>query len=188
MSHKKEFPSRRRQDLLAGALLAIFICACNFAGALPKAASQPDMTVWRETGSPLFPLNWPPTLDTAWASYAFAYGSNPATLIDGNYVTSPLSKTEWKRGTSTTTVLSSDMKQAAVQGVVPLDEQASTILNSGSQVSAYCMKITALPDPTLPETKDMLAYYQTWFKYNGAFLDLIRNDHADFIKWVEQSK
>jgi hypothetical protein len=41
-----------------------------------------------------------------------------------------------------------------------------------------------LPDLDMPETKDMLAFYQDWFKYNGAFLGLIRNDHADFVDWV----
>jgi hypothetical protein len=44
--------------------------------------------------------------------------------------------------------------------------------------------MTQLPDPNLPETKELLAFYRVWFKYNGAFLDLIRDDHTDFIDWI----
>jgi hypothetical protein len=106
--------------------------------------------------------------------------------MDGVCVKSPLSKTEWEGGTSTTTVLSKDRKQETTQGMVPLDEQAGVILETGPRVSEYCLKLIALPDQTTSDAHDMLFYYQTWFKYNGAFLGLIRNDHADFIEWVEQ--
>jgi hypothetical protein len=192
MTPHKSFPPGKRQNLLpvigASTLLTILICACNFASRLPGATSQPDMTSWRKTESPLFPVNWPPTSDTVWVSYTFAYGSDPATLMDGAYVTSPLSKTEWKDDTSTTTALNSEMKQATIQGVVPLDDETNAILEAGPQVSKYCLKLTALPDLATSGTKDMLVYYQTWFKYNGAFLDLIRNDHVSFIEWVEQNK
>jgi hypothetical protein len=80
------------------------------------------------------------------------------------------------------------MTQAAVQGVLPLDSQTSTILENEKQVSAYCLKMTELPNPNMPETKEMLAYNQSWFKYNDAFLGLIRANHADFIDWVALNK
>ena len=194
MSPKKGYSSAFQiwQDLLQASaisvLLIIFLCACNFITSFPKATTQPDMTMWTKTESPLFPANWPPTADTVWVGYTFAYGSNPAKLMDGVYVTNPLSKTEWKGGISKTTVLSSDMTQAAVQGVLPLDSQTSTILEKEKQVSAYCLKMTELPDPNVPETKEMLAYYQTWFKYNDAFLGLVRANHVGFIDWVNTSK
>jgi hypothetical protein len=193
MSHKKEsFSSRTSQDSIrvigGSVLLVIFLCACNFAAKIPKTATQPDMTSWTKTESPLFPANWPPTAETVWVSYTFAYGNNPAALMDGAYVTYPLSKTEWKGGVSTTTELSSDMTQAAVQGVILLDSETSAILENEKHVSEYCLKVAGLPDPNTPETKEMLAYYQTWFKYNGAFLGLIRENHADFIDWVIMNK
>ena len=179
---------RKRQGILkiigANVLLIIIFSACNLTASLPTVTTTPDLTAWRKTESPLFPTSWPPTADTVWVSYTFAYGSNPASLADGAYVTVPLSKTEWKGGSSTTTVLSSTMKQAAVQGVLPLDEQTSTILENEKQVSEYCLKLIELPDLSRPETKEMLAYYQTWFKYNAAFLGLIRENHADFINWI----
>ena len=194
MSHKKVCSSAAQtwQDLLqaigVSVLLVIFLCACNFATSFPKATTQPDMTAWTKTESPLFPATWPPTSDTVWVRYTFAYGNNPAKLMDGAYVTHPLSKTEWKGGISKTTVLSSDMTQAAVQGVLPLDSQTSIILENEKQVAAYCLKTTELPNPNMPETKEMLAYYQTWFKYNDAFLGLIRENHAAFIDWVMLNK
>ncbi len=193
MVHKKGSSSTRIwQDSLqvigGSVLLVIFLCACNFAARLPKTATRPDMTAWTKIESPLLPADWPPTAETVWVRYTFAYGNNPAALMDGAYVTYPLSKTEWKGGVSTTTELSSDMTQAAVQGVIPLDSQTSAILENGKQVSEYCLKMAEPPDPNTPETKEMLAYYQTWFKYNGAFLGLIRENHADFIDWVTINK
>jgi hypothetical protein len=194
MSHKKGYPSAFQtwQDLLqaigVSVLLIAFLCACNFATRFPKVAKQPDMTIWTKIESPLFPAAWPPASGTVWTSYTFAYGTNPAKLMDGAYVTNPLSKTEWKSGKSITTVLSSDMTEAAAQGVLPLDSQTSIILENEKQVSAYCLKLTELPNLNLPETKEMLAYYQAWFKYNDAFLGLIRANHMDFVDWVSQNK
>jgi hypothetical protein len=189
MPHKKGYFSARagkdsKQVIQAGVLLTLVLCACNFAANIPAATTEPDMTSWHKIESPLFPTNWTPTADTVWVSYTFAYGSNPTKLMDGAYVTLPLSKTEWQGGKSTTTELSGEMKQASVQGVTPLDEQASVPLEKGKQVSAYCLTLTGLPNLATSETKEMLAYYKFWFKYNGAFLDLIRKDHTDFIDWV----
>ena len=149
---------------------------------------ESDMISWSKTESPLFPSNWPPTADTVWVSYTFAYGSNPATLMDGAYVTSPLARTEWKGNVSTTTELSNEVKQASIQGVLPLDSQTLTILEKGNQAFEYCLNMTELPNRDKQETKEMLAYYQAWFKYNGAFLTLIREDHVDFIDWVSLNK
>jgi hypothetical protein len=120
--------------------------------------------------------------------YTFAYGMNPAELMDGAYVTYPLSKTEWKEGISTTAVVSSDMIQAAVQGVLPLDRQTRITFENGKQVSTCCLKLAELPNLTMPETREMLAYYQAWFNHNGAFLDLIREYHAEFIDWIALNK
>jgi hypothetical protein len=86
-------------------LVIIFLCACNFVTNLPVPTKQPDMTMWTKTESPLFPVTWLPTSNTVWVRYTFAYGNNPAKLMDGAYVTNPLSKTEWKGGISKTTVL-----------------------------------------------------------------------------------
>src|SRR5512134_76535 len=164
MRKKEEYSSRKRQGTLqvivAGTLLIVLLGACNFVTSLPTATTQPDMTVWNEIESPLFPTNWPPTPGMVWVSYTFAYGSNPATLMDGSYVTHPLSKTEWKEGTSTTTILSTDMTPASIQGIVPLDNQTRRILENGTKVSEALLKMTELPDLNTPETEEMLAYYQ----------------------------
>jgi hypothetical protein len=172
-------------------LLALSFLACNF---LTPAAGQdvtsPDTASpeikWSETQSPLLPVTWPPTADTVWVRYTFAYGSNPALLMDGNYVTNPLSKTEWKAGVESTIVLSEEMTQVAIQGMVPLDEETQKILDTESRVSEYCLNLTGLPDPNAPETQELLTYYRAWFKYNDTFLGLVRTDHADFIDWVTQ--
>jgi hypothetical protein len=83
-----------------------------------------------------------------------------------------------------TTVLSDEMVQVAIQGVIPIDEATRLILQDEKPVTGDCVNMTQLPDTSLPETKELLAYYRAWFKYNGAFLDIIRKDHADFIDWV----
>ena len=89
-------------------------------------------------------------------------------------------------GTESTTVLNKEISQAAIQGMVPLDEEAQKTLQNEKQVSEYALTLTELPDPAKPDTLELLAYYRTWFKYNGAFLELIRSDHEVFIDWVTQ--
>jgi hypothetical protein len=143
-----------------------------------------ENNAWRETQSPPFPTNWPPAADTVWIRYTFAYGSNPDQLMDGNYVSNPLSKTEWKTGIESTTVLSKELAQAAIQGMVPLNKEAQKKLEYERRVSSSILKLTGMPDPQTPETQEILAYYRAWFKYNGAFLDLVSADHGTFIKWV----
>jgi hypothetical protein len=150
----------------------------------PATTPSPDSTVWRKVRSPLFPSNWAPTAETVWVRYTFAYGINPDVLMDGEYVTKPLSKTECSGDVVKTTVLSDEMVQAAIQGVIPIDEATRLILQNEKPVTGDCANMTQLPDTSLPETKELLAYYRAWFKYNDAFLDFIRKDHADFIDWV----
>lgn len=187
MQHLNKYPpSRTRQIVGVNALLAFFLFACSFSAAATPAA-QPDLISWTKVESPLFPTSWPPTADTVWVRYTFAYGSNPSQLMDGTYVTYPLAKTEWQGGKSTTTELSSDMTQAAVQGVMPLDDGSRLILENEKKVSEYCLQLAALPDLSSPEAKEFLDYYHTWFKYNDAFLGLISKDHTTFIEWIGQN-
>ena len=191
MLHKQEKNATRvGKAITGGALFTLILLACNFitpkTGAdLTSPTTSPDI-LWRETQSPLFPINWPPTADTVWVRYTFAYGSNPSQLMDGNYVSNLLSKTEWQAGVESTTVLSKEISQAAIQGVVPLDEETQKILGNESQVSEYILKLTEMPDLQASETQEFLAYYRVWFKYNGAFLKLIRAEHGAFIEWVTQ--
>lgn len=187
MSHKNEnFANFKWRATAGGVLLVLSVFACNLSKPASSAPTTSPDIMWRETQSPIFPMNWPPTADTIWVRYTFAYGSNPAQLMDGNYVSNPLSKTEWKAGVETTTVLSKEMTQAAIQGMVPLDEESQKSLENYSQASNFSLKLTGIPDPQTPETQEFLAYYRAWFKYNGAFLGLIRPDHGAFIEWITQ--
>lgn len=88
---------------------------------------------------------------------------------------------------STTTETGNALKEEAVQGIIPLDEEALSIFETDTQVSEYCLSLTGMPDITAPETKEMLAYYSIWFRYNGAFLDLIYENHSEFINWIREN-
>ncbi len=171
------------QVIAISTLVIMHLSACNFTTALPAST-----TVWRKVRSPLFPSNWAPTAETVWVRYTFAYGSNPTKLMDGEYVTKPLSKTECREDVVKTIELSNEITQAAIQGVTPIDKPTLLLLQNEKPVTGDCVMMTQLPDPNLPETQELLAYYRAWFKYNGAFLDLIRKDHADFIDWVMLTK
>lgn len=159
-------------------LLAFLLSGCE------SNKMPPSSIMWTRTESPLFPTDWPPSAETVWVSYTFAYGIDPTTLMDGSYVTAPLSKTEWRAGSGTTIILSDQMREAGIQGVTSLDEQARRILMTGRRVSQSCLALTALPDLDQNETKELLAYYGTWFQYNGTFVGLIRRDHAAFMDWI----
>lgn len=186
MIHTKRSASRCAWKMLliaSGFLLTLFLSGCG--ANTPASPTQPDIS-WTTVDSPLFPRQWPPTADTVWVRYTFAYGMNPSQLMDGSAVSAPLSITEWQAGNSSTKVLSGEMQQAGIQGLVPLDDETRLLFETGSQVSDFCLTLTGLPDPGAPATQNLLAYYRAWFEHNGVFLDLIREDHADFITWVGQ--
>lgn len=188
MSHEKGYTSQKQQNSLqvslVSGLVLMYLVACNFTTVFPATSPSPDLTLWRQVRSPLFPSNWAPTAETVWVRYTFAYGSNPTQLRDGDYVTMPLSKTECRGDVLKTTMLRDKMSQAAIQGILPIDKPTSLLLQNEKPVTGDCVMMTQLPDLNLPETKELLAYYRAWFKYNGAFLNLIRKDHKDFIDWV----
>ena len=170
-------------------LLVIVLYSCTLTTGSLRRSTTPSEIMWTKTESPLFPVTWPPTAETVWVRYTFAYGTDLANLRDGSYVTYPLSKTEWKSGRIyATTELRKDMTQAGIQGVVPVDSETRKILENAKQVSEHCLKMTALPTPNTSASKEVLAYYQVWFKYNGAFLGLIKDNHKGFVDWVVQNK
>ena len=173
-------------------MLTMLIAACGGtvlpgATSTSKPPSHPDgmPTMWSTTQSPLFPTEWPPTTSTMWVRYTFAYGTNPTTLMDGAYVTRPLTRTIIQRdGTDgAATTLSTVMEEAGTQGVKPLDAASSTTLGKGAQVQAQLLRLQATPDET--EAAEVREYYRVWISLNGVFAKFIRPDHAAFFDWIE---
>lgn len=158
-------------------LLALFLAGCGV-NKVNNIAIH-----WEETESPQFPNEWPPTAETVWTRYTFAYGSTPA-LMDGVYVTAPLSKTEWRDGVPTTFILSDARTDAGTQGIVPLDDATLALLEKGETISSFVLTLTALPDLSTSDAQQMLAYYNAWFLHHGTFFNMIRDNHTAFIDWI----
>jgi hypothetical protein len=142
---------------------------------------------WNPSYSVLFPSEWPPTPTTTWVRYAYAQGMD-MDLHDGVRVTGPWARLELHGSQSTASIvpLSGTLEAVTIQGVQPIDSATQAVLAGGDDVSAYCLRLTALPQANNPSTDDMRIYYHTWFKYNGAFVDLIRKDHEKFLAWVNE--
>jgi len=174
-------------------LLALLIAACAGGTSMPSDTPTPKPpsppsgmpTMWTMTQSPLFPSEWPPTASTTWARYTFAYGTNPTTLMDGAYVTQPLTRTLVQRdGTDGAAVtLSTALEEAGTQGVKPLDAASSAALGKGAQVQTLCLQLQSTPDDTA--AAELRGYYRVWVGLNGAFVKFIRPDHAEFFTWIE---
>lgn len=157
----------------------------------PKPPAPPSggmPTMWTTTQSPLFPSEWPPTAATTWLRYTFAYGTNPTTLMDGAYVTQPLTRTLIQRdGTDgAATTLSTVLEEASTQGVKPLDGASSAALGKGAQVQAQLLQLQAAPDQTV--AAEVRGYYRVWISLNGAFTKFIRSNHAAFFEWIESDQ
>jgi hypothetical protein len=161
--------------------LTILLAACT---ATSAPAPQPPI-MWRTTQSPLFPSAWPPTVSTTWVRYTFAYGTNPTTLMDGAYVSQPLTRTIIQRDGTVNEVstLDTTLESVAIQGVAPLDAAASATLENGPQVQAQVLQLTTLPIETA--AAELREFYRTWIKLNGAFAQQIRAEHAAFFDWIE---
>lgn len=158
-------------------LLALFLAGCG-GNKVNNIAIH-----WEETESPPFPSEWPPTVETVWTRYTFAYGSSFA-LMDGVYVTAPLSKTEWRGGVSSTVILSDTLTESGTQGIVPLDDATLALLEKDEPISTFVLTLTALPDLSASDAQQMLAYYNAWFLHHGTFFNMIRDNHTAFIDWI----
>ena len=103
-------------------------------------------------------------------------------------MTQPLTRTIVRRdgrdGEATT--LSTALESASIQGVTPLDANSKAALDTGAAVSARCLKLTALPDEQT--AVELRTYYRTWIKLNGAFVALVRANHASFLDWIDAAQ
>jgi hypothetical protein len=162
-------------------LLTILMAAC----ASPGTPEPQAPIMWRTTQSPVFPGEWPPTSATEWVRYTFAYGSNPAALADGVYVTRPLMRTEVRRdGTAGNAItLSTTRESVGIQGMSPLTPASSETLSKGPHVQDQCLQLATLPDEAM--AVELREYYRTWINFNGAFAAQIRPEHGDFFDWLE---
>jgi hypothetical protein len=170
---------------VAWVILAALSTACGATALTPT----PDLPIaWHTQQSPLFPLEWPPTAATQWVRYTFAYGSQPTTLIDGVYLTRPLTRTEFQRDGSegTVTTLNTALESVGMQGVAPLDATSNAALITGPQVQTHSLLLTTLPAATA--AAELRAYYRMWIKLNGAFAQQIRSEHPAFFDWLESDR
>jgi hypothetical protein len=177
-------------------ILAMAIAACGGGTVVPSATPTPQpfpspsgpQAMWTTMQSPLFPSEWPPTMSTTWVRYTFEYGRNPTKLMDGVYVTQPLSRTIVRRdgteGESTT--LSTALDDAGIQGVKPLDAASSTALGKEPQVQAQLLALQAMPDEAT--AAQVRGYYRVWVGLNGAFTGFIHPSHAAFLEWIESDQ
>jgi hypothetical protein len=138
---------------------------------------------WKPAYSVLFPREWPPTPTTTWVRYAYAQGMD-MDLHDGVRVASPWARLELRGNSTTVTIvpLYAKLEPVTTQGITPIDAATQAVLAKEGDVSAYCLQLTALPNSA--EVAQIRAFYQTWLKYNGALVDLIRADHTKFLAWV----
>jgi hypothetical protein len=155
--------------------------------ALWSQVDKGDGIAWSTATTPLFPNEWPPTPNTTWVRYAFAYGKDPQ-LADGNRVASPWARIEVSSGSDSATVvpLAATLEAKEVQGVQPIDPAALNALEEGEQVTASALKLTQLPAPDSPEAAALRNYYRAWQKYNGAIASIIKPNHQAFFEWVER--
>jgi len=174
-------------------MLAMLIAACGGGTAMSNATPTPrpyaspsgPQAMWTMMQSPLFPSEWPPTASTTWVRYTFEYGRNPTKLMDGAYVTQPLTRTIVQRDGSDgeATTLSTALEEAGIQGVKPLDAASSAVLGKGAQVQAQLLALQALPDEAV--AAQVREYYRVWVGLNGTITKFIRPNHTAFFEWIE---
>jgi hypothetical protein len=142
--------------------------------------------LWDKALTPPLPLSWPPAPGIDWMQYAYAYGRD-FRLADGVRVGQPWATiTLHADGSATLTRLTQALEEGGVQGMVPVGQEQRDALQMGEAAQATAPALTALPDPSSPQTREVKAYYAAWLRFNGAIARLIRVHHAPFFTWVEQ--
>ncbi len=142
---------------------------------------------WSPAYSAPFPTEWPPSAATIWVRYAYAQGMD-MDLHDAVRVAAPWARLEMRGSQAAVTIipLSARLEPVSVQGVQPIDAATRAVLAKENDVSAYCLQLTALPEPNSAPAAEMRSFYRTWLKYNGALVNLIRPNHAGFLAWVNE--
>jgi hypothetical protein len=152
----------------------------------PPANKMP--IYWQQADSVLFPSEWPPTANTIWVRYLYAQGVDMENLADAVRISPPWARVELRGNATTVTIvpLNTRLEPVTTQGMQPIDEATQAVLAKEDAVSVYCLALTALPQSKNPEVSEMRAFYQTWLKYNGALVDLIRSNHEKFLNWINE--
>lgn len=153
----------------------------------PATVSPDDPSIlWDRALTPPLPVRWPPTPGMDWVQYAYAYGRD-FRLADGVRVAKPwATMTFHADGTATLTQLTPALEDGGVQGVTPVGQDQRDVLHTGEAAQATALSLTALPEPSSQQAREVKAYYAAWLFYNGVIAGLVRANHAPFFAWLEQ--
>lgn len=153
----------------------------------PPQKSLGDFVSWRHAISPPIPASWPPNGKGVLYYYAFAYGTSPARLADGQFVGAPWAKvTVDVKGDSPPQleILRDDIKEVGIQGVRPLATDEIAALKQRPEAEARVMELSK--ETSLPPgpSESMRSYYSLWCATNGTIAGQLRPHHKDFFTWV----
>ena len=179
-----EIVARKDLDARLGAIWA------GLETATPTDGGPPQELPWQPSYSPLFPEQWPPTLNMGWVRYGYAYRMEMG-LADAVRISRPWVVIGFRRDRSTVTLTRHGgprPEAADIQGFGPspggADAGARAALERGPQVFESCLSLASPEDLRSPRVRELRAYYAAWSSSNGAFLGLIRKDHQAFLEWL----
>jgi len=136
-----------------------------------------------------FPENWPPKPGNGLVYYAVPYGLNLRNLADAEYVGAPWAQITISPGRSPRVrYLATKINRLDRQGVRPLFAKEIEILDTQEAVKASISTLTALPDPSSPETKRIRDFYCLWISVNGVLAGQLAKDHKNFFDWLACQK
>jgi hypothetical protein len=145
---------------------------------------QTDAT-WQMTVTPPFALQWPPTPNTTWVRYVYATRIDIQKIADAAELALVWAEVrQHKDGTSEVRVLRKMLLPYGTQGVRPLSQDEANVFAKRAEVESFALSLTAAPDPSSPNTKDLLAFYRTWVKTNEIY-GVFQLQHSAFAYWLD---
>ncbi len=151
----------------------------------------PPPFLWQRHSTPPLPLAWPPTRDTGWVRYEYAYGFDPVRTADAIRVAAPWARVQLDRDGQPreARLLETAGAELGLQGVFPTHPPSGAI--DGEQVrreEARALQLTVLPAPGSREQAGLAAFYGQWLQRNGVIAAAVRDAHEPFFAWIERAR
>lgn len=158
----------------------------NIKSGLPAPRSFNEFVSWDYAIAPAIPAAWPPDGKGVVYYYTFAYGSNPARLVDGQFVAAPWAqvKVDVARGAPELEILSKGIKEIGIQGVRPLREEEIKIFNQRAAVEEQIQTLSRKTSLHAIDAKRLKEFFQLWCSTNGVIAEELRRKHPQFFEWV----
>ena len=149
-----------------------------------RLVAQAPRVSWLHLRTPLLPLVWPPTQNTAWVRYHYASGGEPG-LLDAVWIAHPFAREVVARDGR---ILRSERLPSLStqrQGVRP--RTGALAGPTSADADRVALALDDLPAPAAVDTGIMREVHRHYWSTHGALRQGVEPAHRAFFAWLDQT-